>query len=216
MVIKKYLHSCIVLEQNGKRLLIDPGIFSFLEEKIKPEDIGPVDTILLTHKHPDHYYPEALKKISALRKTLIITHAEVGELLDQEGLEWEEIKIGESKESAGFRITALEAPHGHLPIPCPHHLAYLVNEKILLPGDSYSVVGLDACEILTLPIAGPWSRLSDGIDFAKKLRPRIVIPIHDVIIKDFMLERMYTMCRLALEGEGIDFHPLDLGESCEI
>ena len=67
MKIYKYLHSCLVLEENGKRLLIDPGAFSFLEGLLKPEDIGPVDAILLTHQHLDHYYPDALKIILGLR-----------------------------------------------------------------------------------------------------------------------------------------------------
>lgn len=216
MTIKKYLHSCIVMEHEGRRLLADPGMFSFIEGKITPEDIGSVDVILLTHNHQDHYYPEALKKIIAVQPAPIITHAEIGELLDREGLHWERMQVGESREIAGFTIKAFEAAHERLPIPCPHNNAYLINDTVLLPGDSYSVRGIDHCDILALPVAGPWSHLADGIDFAKRLKPRIVIPIHDAIIKDFMLERIYTMCNTALTPQGIEFHPLYLGDTFEV
>lgn len=213
MIIKKYLQSCISIEQEGKRLLTDPGTLCFIEEKITPEDIGLVDVIVLTHSHPDHYYPEALKRILALRNAPIITHPEIGALLDVEGLAWQSIQAGEHKEVAGFHIQAFEAPHEHLPIPCPHNLAYVINEKVLLPGDSYSVRGVSHCDILALPVAGPWSRLADGTDWAIALKPRVVIPIHDAIIKDFFLERLYGMCREALEPAGIEFHPLAIGEA---
>lgn len=216
MIIKKYLHSCILVEKNGKRLLVDPGWFSFVEERIKPEDIGPVDVIVLTHSHPDHFYPDALKKIIALQQTRIITHAELGVLLDKEGLAWEAIQEGETKGCAGFRITALHGPHEKLPLPCPQNCAYYIDDTLLLPGDSYNVEGLDHCDVLALPVAGPWSRLADGVDFAKALRPRIVIPIHDWIIKDIFLERIYGMCRAVFAKEGIQFQPLGLGEGLEI
>ncbi len=212
MTIKKYLQSCLVIEKNGKRLLADPGTLCFIEEKIIPEDIGPVDGILLTHSHPDHFYPDALRRILAFRDAPIITHPEIGALLDSEGLAWQPIQAGESADVAGFHIKALEAAHEHLPIPCPHNLAYFIDEKVLLPGDSYSVKGIDHCDVLALPVAGPWSRLADGTDWALALKPRVVIPIHDVIIKDFFLERMYSMCRTALEPAGIEFHPLGIGE----
>lgn len=54
LTVRKFLHSCLVLEKEGKRILVDPGLFSFIENRITPKEIGRVDAILLTHKHPDH------------------------------------------------------------------------------------------------------------------------------------------------------------------
>ena len=216
MIIKKFLHSCILIEDAGKRLLIDPGMFSFVEGKITPDDIGPVDVILLTHKHPDHFYPEALKKITALQLTEIVTHAEIGDLLEQEGFAYRPIQSGETVSVGGFTIRALTAPHGPLPIPLPHNLAYLINDRILIPGDSIEVAGAASPEILALPIAGPWARLPDSLAWARAIRPKQVIPIHDAIIKDFFLDRMYLMCADYFKQYGIAFHPLKLGESLEL
>ena len=185
MIIRKFLHSCILVEENGKKLLFDPGTFSFLEKKLKPEDLGLVDVIVLTHLHPDHYFPEALKTIISLKPATIVTHEEIGKLLKEEGLSCETIKAGETKQVAGFTIEAFEAPHGCLPMPIPHNLAYLINGKILHPGDSFEIKDLKPCEVICLPLAGPWATLTEAVNFAKKMKPKTVIPIHDGIIKDF-------------------------------
>lgn len=213
MIIQKFLHSCLLIEENGKKLLIDPGWFCFIENKLKPEDIGPVDAILLTHKHPDHYYPEALKWFVSKRKTRIICNQEISELLRKENMEYEIIKENETKTIEGFIIQAFEAPHGCLPTEVPHNLAFLINNKLLHPGDSFDVKNIPEIVMLALPVFGPWATLTDALEFAKKAKPRIAIPIHDAIIKDFMLERMYAIiCKPFLEKNNIEFRTPDLGE----
>ena len=216
MTIRKFLHSCIVMEENGKRVLIDPGSFCFVENKITPEDIGPVDVVLITHKHPDHYYPEALKRIFALKPFTIITNREIGAMRSADGLTGEIISAGDVKNVKGFEIRAYEGVHGRIPTEIPQNLAYLINGKILHPGDSLTVRGVPAHDILALPITAPWLRLVDALEFAIAQKPKRVIPIHDVIMKDFMLERIYQMCHAALEKEGIGFRPLLLGEEIEV
>ncbi len=214
MIISKYFHSCLLVEENGRKLLIDPGAFSFIEKEIKPEDIGTVDVIVITHKHPDHYFPDALR-IHA-KNAVIIADGEICALLAKEGIAHETITEGEIKTIAGFTIQALEAPHECIPAEIPHHLAFLINKKLLHPGDSLSVAGAHTCKILALPVAGPWLKLTDALAFAKKLAPAHVIPVHDAIIKDFMLLRIYAMCQNALEKESIAFHPLRLGDALEV
>ena len=222
MTIKKYLHSCILIEENGKRLLIDPGLFSFIEGKLKPEDIGGVDVILITHKHADHYYPEAMKKILAQKVALILANEEVGALLAKESsphgeiLPYEEIKAGDTKNIAGFTIEALAAPHGQIPGETPQNLAFLINRRILHPGDSLDVKRASPGDVLFLPVVAPWLRLVDALGFADTLKPKKVIPIHDAIMKDFMLERIYAMCANHFTKQGIDFHSLQLEEKLEV
>ncbi len=216
MIVKKFLHSCILLEEGGKKLLIDPGWFCFIENKIKPEDIGAVDVILLTHRHPDHFYPEALKYFVS-HGAGIITNPEISELLKKEGIDSEIISSGEIKNLDNFIIQAFDAPHGCLPTEVPHNLAFLINNKVLHPGDSFEVRGLEKTEILLLPIFGPWATLTDSLEFAKKLKPKIAVPIHDATIKDFMLERMYNnVYKPFLEKNKIGFRPLALGELLDI
>lgn len=216
MIIKKFLHSCILIEEGEKRLLMDPGTFSFVEGKIKPEDIGPVDVILITHKHPDHYFPQALKTILSLKPAKVLANHEIGALMEQDGIKHEKISPNETKTVEGFKIAAYEAPHGPIPAELPHNLAFAINDRLLQPGDSFDVHGLKEIEIVALPIAGPWARVVDALHFAKSLKPSHVIPIHDAIIKDFMLERMYAMCDGKLKADGISFHPIKIGEYLEL
>lgn len=212
MTIKKYLHSCLLLEKNGKRLLIDPGVFSFIEERVKPEDIGPVDAILLTHKHPDHFEPSILKKFLSFGSTIIFTIEEIGTLLQQDGINYERVKPNDALVVEGFEVKVFEALHGRLPIPVPDNVAFLVD-NVLHPGDSFTPSGIDACDVLALPIAGPWAELNGAMEMVDRLRPKQVIPIHDAILKDFMLSRMYDlMLKPVLESRGIGFKPLALGE----
>lgn len=214
MTIKKYLHSCLLIEENGKKLLIDPGAFSFIEKKVRPEDIGRPDAVLITHKHLDHYFPDALRALG--RGVPIVASKEIVEPLRADGFAAETIADGKVRAEAGFTIKALKAPHEEIPAELPHNQAFLINGTLLHPGDSLSVSGIKTCGVLALPVAGPWMRLVDALAFAKKLKPKHVIPIHDAIIKDFMLERIYAMCRTALEKDGITFHPLALGETLSL
>ncbi|OGY59532.1 MAG: hypothetical protein A3B23_01065 [Candidatus Colwellbacteria bacterium RIFCSPLOWO2_01_FULL_48_10] len=216
MVIKKYLHSCILIEEGGKRLLIDPGSLSFIEGKIEPKDIGQVDVVIFTHKHQDHYYPEVLKDFMGT-DTKIVSSAEIAVLLKQDGFSAEIASEGEELDIAGFKIKPLRAPHERIPTEIPHNFAYLINNSFLHTGDSLSVFGAGYAKVLALPVAGPWNKLSEALDFAIKLKPRIVIPIHDAIIKDFFLDRIYNyMCKPVLAKEGIEFKPLALGEEIEV
>ena len=215
MIIKKFLHSCILLEDNGGRLLIDPGAWSFIENKITPKDIGPVDAILLTHNHNDHCSIEAVKGIIGMKLATIIADEQTCTMLKEAGIAAEPIKAGETRTVAGFTIQAIEAQHEPIPSQIPHNLGFLINNALYHPGDSLVPV-INHCGLLFLPIAGPPVRLSDALAFAKKLKPKKVIPIHDVILKDFALDRIYTIVQTKLKEAGIEFYPLKLGEKLEV
>src|SRR3989344_3253739 len=185
MTIKKFLHSCILIENEGRRLLIDPGAFSFIEGKLKPEEIGAVDGILITHSHADHCYPKALKKILSLKPAPIIAHQEIIDLLAKEKISAEPIAAGEIREVAGFSVQAFKAPHEPILTDIPHNLAFFINKTLLHPGDSLSVNPLPSCEILALPVASPWARRVDAVTFTQQVNAKTVIPIHDAFLKDF-------------------------------
>ena len=204
MSIKKFLHSCILIEENGKRLLIDPGSFSFIEGILKPKDIGTVDVILYTHEHQDHFYPE-VTALFMTPETKIVCPREISSQLETKGIYSEYIESDERREVHGFQIEAFEAPHEPVLGEIPDNLAFLINDSVLHPGDSVSVSIDKRVETLCLPVAAPWLRIVDAILFARKLKPKTAIPIHDAFLKDFMRERMYGQVSSVLETEGIHF-----------
>lgn len=211
MTIKKFLHSCILIELNGKRLLIDPGEFSFVENKLKPEDIPKPDVLLLTHEHADHYFPEAIRTI-VTPNTKIVTHERIAELLSKENIPSVTLSAGYSLTLETFMIEAFDLPHGALPIPEPKNSGYLINKVILHPGDSLAIPEATCLEILFLPLAAPWLTLREAIETGLRLQPKTIIPIHDAFIKDFMLQRLYSMAEKKFSEAGITFKPLALGE----
>lgn len=174
-----------------------------------------MDLILITHKHLDHYFPDALKVLLSLKNATIITNADVGAELEKEHLPFTPIAAGQIMTIAGFTIKALEAPHAIIPAALPHNTAYLINEKLLHTGDSFAVSDVPVGTVFALPIAGPWATLQNALDCAVRLKSAQVIPIHDTIIKDFMLERIYQMCAAFFAEHHIGFHPLKLGEELE-
>ena len=209
MKISKYIHSCILLEEGDEKLLIDPGLFSFVEEKVKPEDFAGIGTILITHEHVDHFYPEALKIILKNNpKAEILANTNISSALEKEGIGAMKFESGEL-ERGKFLIQAISAEHGIIPAAIPPNSAFLINEEFLHPGDSLDSRLLELkVKTLALPISAPWLRLVDALAFAKALKPQELIPIHDGFVKDFFRERMYAMCENSLKESNISFQAL--------
>ncbi|MBI4449975.1 MBL fold metallo-hydrolase [Candidatus Uhrbacteria bacterium] len=211
MTIEKFLHSCLRVTHEGRRLLIDPGAFCFADGRVKPEQLGPVDVILLTHDHPDHFEPEALRTIVAAGTPIIMAHPPLAEKVRAAGLPCEDIAPGAKRTIAGFTIEAMETPHGPLTLPIPPHCGYLINDSLYHPGDSLVFPTGRTVETLALPVAGPWCTIVAAVDAAKALRPAIAFPIHDAIIQPFFTERLHWLVGKGFEGSGIEFRPVTLG-----
>jgi L-ascorbate metabolism protein UlaG (beta-lactamase superfamily) len=58
VTITKYEHACLVIEEQGKRLIIDPGMY------LKGfSDHENVCAVVVTHEHQDHLNPKVLDQI---------------------------------------------------------------------------------------------------------------------------------------------------------
>lgn len=216
MTIKKFLHSCILIEDNGKRLLIDPGSFSFIEKKLSPADIGPVDAILITHSHADHYYEEALKHFANAGCQRIVASGEICELLRKAELPFEVIKPEEEKEIAGFKVKAIPAVHGALPIAHPHNFGFLINQRFFHPGDSIEILTEVKCDVLALPVSAPWAKWIDLLEFGRGFNAKVIIPIHEKVYAEYFIPRVMQVSKEYLEKQGIEFKPLNIGDKLEI
>lgn len=219
MIIKKYLHSCVVLEEGGKRLLFDPGAFVFIEEKFKPEDLGPVDVVVITHSHPDHFFPDALKALQALHQFTLLASADIIKAAQEAGLEctMEYAMPGEVINIEGFAIQAFDVPHERIPIECPHNMGYKINDTVYHPGDSYLVSSsLGSVKVLLLPNGGPWATTKQTVEFAEKIKPVMAIPIHDAMHKDFWLERLNGSMAGWMQERGVEYKVLGPGENVKV
>jgi len=66
MKISKHIHSCLLVEDEGKTILIDPGKYSYDEKALNVVSLEKLDMIAITHQHSDHMYIPLIKEIVAM------------------------------------------------------------------------------------------------------------------------------------------------------
>ena len=210
MKITKYIHSCLLFELDGQQILFDPGKFSFNEGLVQPEVFKDVSVVLITHDHPDHLDVAALKKIVALRQAVIISNREVAAELKKHGLA---VQIHEEGplELGAFQLHAIPVQHeAILDSPLPQMTAWLVNGKVLNPADSFAhnLLPFAGVELLILPVTAPFLTELVVADFALKMRPQQILPVHDGYLKPFFVQQRYENYGPYFEKHGITFHRL--------
>lgn len=208
MKITKYVHSCLLVEEAGKVILIDPGNYTFEEKALDIDKLEKLDFILITHEHQDHVYLPFLKIIlERFPNAEIITNSAVAQILEKEN-----IKCG----IAGNEFLRLySAPHELvLGKKSFDNTVFEIFGKLTHPGDSLQFN--KTCEILALPIQAPWGSMVASVEKAALLKPKIVIPIHDWHWKDSARARMYDAAKNYLAGHGIELRSLEPGEKLVI
>jgi L-ascorbate metabolism protein UlaG (beta-lactamase superfamily) len=220
MRVSKYIHSCVLVESGGTKILFDPGKFSFLDGRVKAESFAGLSAIVITHQHLDHVDPEALAKIVANNRSApVIASAEIGDLLAKSGLDAEVMETG-SRTIGACTIEAIPAEHAPLlNTPQPRNIAYVVDGAFLHPGDSFDR-SLDArrgIALLALPVMAPWTTELAVAEFAGRLAPKKILPIHDGYAKDFFLDSRYQNYGKYFEGQGMEFVGVrEPGEGVEV
>lgn len=182
MIITKLGHCCLIVEENGLRILTDPGEYSTLQNEVKS-----IDLILITHEHADHLHMESVKKI--LDHNLdakIITNHGVGKFLEKEGIPHEFLEHGQEKTISGLKIEGHGDRHADIyeTVPVVQNTGYFIAEKLFYPGDAlYNPQ--KPVEVLALPVSGPWLKISESANYIKSIKPKICFPVHDGMLKFF-------------------------------
>lgn len=210
MKIAKYIHSCLLFEEEGEKLLFDPGTHTFVEGLVKPDAFRDVSTVVITHGHPDHLDLNALKQILALSGAVVIANGEVADTLGKEDIDVTVVEEGEH--AAGpFRLRAIPTPHEPILAPSlPRHTAFLVNERVLNCADSFGepLLAHAGVDVLIVPVMAPFLTEVGAFDFARRMRPRQVIPVHDGYSKPFFLKLRYDNYEKQFGQIGVRFHRL--------
>ena len=152
---------------------------------LPPPDVENIDVILVTHEHDDHCSLDALKQIREKNpQAEIITHEAVGKKLATIGASYTPIKDEEEIERRGVSISSRGKTHAriHPDIPIITNTGFLIAKWLLYPGDSFYDPHLPV-EILVLPVSAPWMRIEEAIEYAKDIKPKIVFPVHDGMLK---------------------------------
>jgi L-ascorbate metabolism protein UlaG (beta-lactamase superfamily) len=176
-------HSCVLVSTDSARLLFDPGTFSS-----GFESVGDLDAILITHQHFDHLDADRLPAlVKANPKAALVVDEDTVPELEKIGLTpTATARPGDSLTLAGTAVTVVGGRHAtiHPDIPMPTNVGYLVDDGAFYhPGDALFVPE-QAVDVLGLPMAAPWLKTGEVIDFLRAVGPRVAIPIHEALLRE--------------------------------
>jgi len=224
MKIHKLAHCCLVIDlkavdkktghSHERRILLDPGFYS-VEKHIK---VNKIDIVLITHEHADHFHIESLKQlIKDQPEVKIITNNSVGEILAKEGIGHHVMEDGNVIDMKGIHIEAYGKNHAvlHSSMPLMSNIGFLISEgsaqgrpaqSFFFPGDAFTLIDKEI-DILALPVAGPWMKISEAIDYALQMKPKKAFPIHDAV----RIPTAHLLPEKILGANGIEFIKLEEG-----
>ena len=180
MKITKLGHCCLVIAEGGLKILTDPGDYTTAQNQVTG-----IDVILITHEHPDHLHIDSLKQVLKNNpQATIFTNHGVGKILDTEKVKY---RLLEDKQSQTIKSTVIEGwGDKHAPIyagiPSVVNTGYFISNRFFYPGDAFYIPSKPV-EILALPVAAPWLKIADVLDYSKTIKPKICFPVHDGILK---------------------------------
>ncbi|GGI04104.1 MBL fold metallo-hydrolase [Egicoccus halophilus] len=174
MRITKYPQSCLVVEAgNGARLLLDAGFHVTRRRAL--DELGSIDAALYTHQHPDHFGEEWVGPLLE-RGVPVFANAEVSAMIGDGATT---VVAGATFEAAGVPVAAHDLPH--MPMvdgrPGPANLGFVVDDRLLHPGDAKDLRGVVA-EVLATPIAGPSCSARDAYRMVEASGARVSVPVH--------------------------------------
>lgn len=213
MNITKLGHCCLVLEHNGVKILTDPGTFT--TEPVK--DVRGISIILITHEHADHFHVESIEAVLKNNPTaMVVSNSAVAKLLAEKNVPCTVVGDTQSATVAGVLIEGFGKDHATIygTMGLVENTGYLVASAFYFPGDSFHDPKRPV-DVLALPVAGPWMKISEAIDFAKQVKPRVAFGVHDGMIVPGFAGFVSTMLLNFLKDSGTEFVALGAGESRE-
>lgn len=210
MKITKFGQSCLLIEESGARIILDPGTFSTAQNSLQN-----IDMILITHEHGDHFSMDSVKEILKNNpEAKIFTTTAVMEILNKEGISSTVVANGETVTEKGITIEGVGELHAVLvnQMPQSQNVGFIIAGRLFYPGDAFTLPGKEI-EILALPAAAPWAKLSEVVDYAIAAKPKIAFPVHDSILAHPSMMHRYV---LKILGDlGIEFRPIELDTGYE-
>jgi L-ascorbate metabolism protein UlaG (beta-lactamase superfamily) len=208
MRITKYPQSCLVLEKDDKRLLIDPG--NFAAAKYAAEDFLPLDGVLVTHEHADH---ADIGLLGALTDAgvQIVTNRSTADVLGN--IKAEVIENGSEIDFGGFTVRAHELPHCLMVDGSegPQNTGFIIDGAFFHSGDGVNTSGVSV-DVAAIPIAGPDISIHDAYSFIESLGAQIIIPMH---YDSYVVDPEFFKQNVARFDSEVNIAPLKDGEAID-
>jgi L-ascorbate metabolism protein UlaG (beta-lactamase superfamily) len=208
MKITKFLHSCLVVEDQNMTFLFDPGIFTYNAQALDLGKIAKLDYLLITHEHADHFHMPLIHAIVAkFPQVKIITNKSIVSLLQKEN-------IVASSQKDQFVQTENSSHEKLWDLKPPENVVIHILNRLTHVGDSLHFSKTH--EILILPITAPWGSTTEAVNKALSIKPKVIIPVHDWMWKDEIRKAMYQRLSEFFPTYGIQFKGLETGEPLTI
>jgi len=215
MKITKYPQSCLMIETNNKRILIDPGSLKYENKYL--EKWKKADIILLTHKHFDHVNLEVLKNLSLP----IYSSNEVKET-------YKELNINIVKENDvinldNINIEVVKAIHGYNQLlknggEVFENIGFIIDDtktRFYITSDTICFNNDFKVDVIALPVTGYGLTMTsfEAALFIEELEAKLALPIH-------MDNEKYPTDKLSMkenfEKFNINYQVLNIEDTIEI
>jgi L-ascorbate metabolism protein UlaG (beta-lactamase superfamily) len=210
MKITKLGHCCLLIEVSGVRIITDPGNYSTSQNTVKD-----IDFVLISHEHPDHLHVDSLKNILENNsKAVIISNQSVSRILNKENITHKIVSDKDVSDMKGVSLKGWGTKHANIykEVEDVENTGYIIADKLFYPGDALTLLDREI-DILALPVAGPWIKISEAIEYALAVKPKKCFPVHDGNLK--WQGAPHRLPKNALTKAGIDFVILLEGQTEE-
>lgn len=216
MKLTKFVHSCLLVESNGRRILTDPGNFSWASGLVTADILQNIDAVVVTHNHPDHLDNDFAKAIHAASPDALWYGPQ------QVVTQLETLGIVARTESDDEDIRFIESHHADLSPwlnQQPEHSSYVLFGDVLVGGDCHTLTSSHGARIFAAAInGGPWGAVLGFIHMIEAMpdRPEIVVPLHDWHFNDEARTSIYARLPEVLAPLEVTFMPLQNGVSVDV
>jgi L-ascorbate metabolism protein UlaG (beta-lactamase superfamily) len=212
MRLTKFEHAALLLEQSGKKLFIDPGMFT-----TPITDAAGTAAVVITHEHPDHWTPEQLRRILDASPDAEIYGPE-GVVAAADGFGVKRVEAGDRVEAGPFSLRFFGGRHAviHSSIPVVDNVGVLVNDQLYYPGDSWAVPEGVEPDLVAVPVGAPWLKIAEAMDYVLALKPKRTFATHEMVLSVAGKNMGNDRLRWATEQVGGEFFPLQPGDTLDI
>ncbi|MGZ4486190.1 MAG: MBL fold metallo-hydrolase [Nocardioidaceae bacterium] len=210
MRIRKFGHSCLLVENGDDRLLVDPGSYSrgF-------EELTGLTAVLLTHQHADHVDTERLGALLERNPgAQLVSDEETAAKLSLDATtarDGDKLQLGDTPVEVFGEWHAIVHPD----IPSVRNVGYLFADRLFHPGDAFTDPGRQV-DVLALPASAPWLKASEAIDYLRQIRPRVALPVHEQVLAKPGTGLYYGLYERFSTAQGTEWRVLDDGTPLEL